>query len=51
MSLIYGSYYQNIYDMQFSAILVIKSRGMRWARRVARMEEEESFIQGFVGET
>jgi hypothetical protein len=24
---------------------------MRWARRVARMEEEESFIQGFVGET
>jgi hypothetical protein len=41
MSLIYGSYYQNIHDMQSSAIMVIKSKGMRLAGHVACMGRGE----------
>jgi len=49
MSLLYGSYYQNICDMQSSAILVIQSRGMRWDGRVARMGEKRGIYGVLLG--
>jgi len=49
MSHKYDSYDQNICDMQSPAILVIKSRGMRWAGCVARMGERRSIYGVLLG--
>jgi len=44
---------EELSDLYCSANItrVIKSRRMRWAGHVARMGEEDKFIQSFVGET
>jgi hypothetical protein len=46
-------HYEELNDQCFSPNIIraIKSRGIRWAGHVARMEEEERYIQGFGKET